>query len=79
MLSLLELLSKRKKNKHIKNDLLFRSKLNSTETILPKELIDSDTSHEEFTLVINEEQSYLKLKQSIRTKESQIGDIERID
>ena len=53
--------------------------MNSTETILPKELIDSDISHEEFTLVINEEQSYLKLKQSIRTKESQIGDIERID
>ena len=31
-------------------------------------LIDSDISHEEFTLVINEVQSFFRLKENIRVK-----------
>ena len=51
--------------------------MNSIENIIYKAQIDSDISHEELTLVINEEQKYLRLKESIRTKYCQQGDIER--
>ena len=51
--------------------------MNSIENIIYKAQIDSDISHEEFTLVINEEKKYLRLKESIRTKDCQQGDIER--
>ena len=34
-------------------------------------------SHEEFTLVINEKQNFLRLKESIKRKDSQLGDIKR--
>ena len=44
---------------------------------IPKVLIDSGISHEEFTLVINEEQNYFRLKESIRSKDDQLSDIER--
>ena len=42
-----------------------------------KALNDSDNSHEEFTLVINEEPNYHKLKEGIRIKDSQLGDIKK--
>ena len=51
----------KKTNKHRKIALLARSKLN-IEKILSKSLIDSDINHEEFTLVINNEQNYYRLK-----------------
>ena len=47
----------KKKNKHKKIAILARSKLNSIEEIIPKLLIDFDSSHEKFILVINEEQN----------------------
>lgn len=40
-------------------------------------MIDSDISHEEFFLKINEEQHYFRPKESIRAKEDQLGNIER--
>ena len=43
--------------KHKKIAILARSKLNSIEEIIPKVLIDFDSSHEKFILVINEEQN----------------------
>ena len=52
----------KKTNKHRKIALLARSKLNIIEKILSKSLIDSDINHEEFTLVINNEQNYYRLK-----------------
>ena len=64
------------KNKHRKFTLWPRSKLNSIEKIIFKALIDSDISQEEYTLVINEEQNYLRVEEIIRTKDSQL-DIER--
>ena len=64
------------KEKNRKIALLVRSKLNSKQTILSKALINSDVSHEEFTLVINEEPNYLRLKESIKTKDSQLDDPE---
>ena len=36
-----------------------RGKLDNIERIISIALIDSDVSHEEFTLVINDEQKYL--------------------
>ena len=46
-----------KKKTHKKIAILARSKLNSIEEIIPKLLIDFDSSHEKFILVINEEQN----------------------
>lgn len=37
---------------------------------------NTEISHKEFTLVSNETESYLRLKDSIRTKDSQRADIE---
>ena len=51
--------------------------MNSIEKIISKALIDSDISHEELRLVIKEEQNYLRLKESIQKKDSQLDDIER--
>ena len=51
----------RKEKKYIKIVLLAKSKLNSIEKIVSKALIDFDISHDEFTVVINEKQSYFKL------------------
>ena len=50
--------------------------MNSTE----KNIQSTDTfsiSHEEFMLVINEEQNYFRLKETVRTKDSQRSDMER--
>ena len=49
---------RRKKSKHRKIALLARSKLNKKKKIISIALIDPDISHDEFTLVINEEQNF---------------------
>ena len=67
----------KEKIKNRKIALLARSRLKSIEKIIAKALIYSDTSHEEFPLVINEEHTFIKLKESIRTKDIQLGKIER--
>ena len=50
--------------------------MNSKEKIKSEALIESDISHEEFTPVINEKQSYFMLKETIRAKYNQLSDIE---
>lgn len=45
-----------KKKKHNIIIILARDKLNSTETLITQELIDSIISHEECTTIINEEE-----------------------
>lgn len=52
------------------------SKLNSIERIVSKLLIDSNISHAEFTLVINKEQNYFRIKESIRAKDDQLTEVE---
>ena len=59
---------KGKKKKYRKITFLARNTLNSIEKIMSKELIDSDISHEDFMIGINEEQNYLRLKVSVSTK-----------
>ena len=48
---------KEKKSKHRKIDLFTKNKLDSIEKVISKALIDFNISHEEFTLIINEEQT----------------------
>lgn len=45
--------------------------------LIYKALINSNVSHEEFTLLTHEEQSYFRLKGSIREKDDQVSDIEQ--
>ena len=61
---------KRNKKEHIKVVLLARSKLNSTEKIISKALLDNKISHEDFTAIINEEKNYQELKEIIRLMKS---------
>ena len=51
--------------------------MNSIEKIISKALIDSVISHGEFAVAFKEEQNYHILKDSIRAKDDQLGDIER--
>ena len=60
-----------KKKKHNKIIMLARSKLNSIESIISKALIDNEISPEDFEIVINEEEKYRELKESIRMMNSQ--------
>ena len=48
----------------------------STEKLSSKALIDSNISLDEFISLINKERHYLKLKEIIRTKYSELGEIE---
>ena len=57
--------------KHNKIIMLARSKLNSIESIISKALIDNEISPEDFEIVINEEEKYQELKESIRMMNSQ--------
>ena len=51
----------RKKNKkHSKINMLAKSKLNSTETLMSQALIDLEISHEEFKTTVNEKKSMIK-------------------
>lgn len=55
-----------KRNKTQKKKvLLARSKFTSTEKIISRALTDAEISHEEFALLINVKQNYLRLKESI--------------
>ena len=42
--------------------MLARRKLNSIESTISKTLVDNEMSHEDFTKIINEENSYRELK-----------------
>ena len=63
--------------KHRKTSLLTKNKLNSTEKLKSKALIDFDISHEKLTRVINGEQNYLRLKESIGIRNRWLGHIEK--
>ena len=54
--------------------MLPRSKLNSIESKISKALINNEISHEDFMIITNEERNYQKIKQSIRTMNSQRSD-----
>ena len=68
-----------KKKKHNKIITLGRSKLNSIESIVSESLTNSEISHEDFMIIINEEKNYRQLKGSIRMMNSQRSDAEKIN
>ena len=56
-----------------------RSKLNSIESKVSEALINSEISHEDFMIIINEEKKYRELKESIRMMNSQRSDSEKVN
>ena len=50
--------------------MLAKSKLNSIESKISEALINNEISHEEFMTIINEEEKYRELKESIRMMNS---------
>ena len=71
--------TRNKKKKHNKIIMLARSKLNSIESKVSEALINSEISHEDFMIIINEEKKYRELKESIRMMNSQRSDSEKIN
>ena len=60
--------------------MLARSKLNSIESKVSEALINNEISHEDFIMIINnEEKNYRELKESIRMMNSQRSDAEKIN
>ena len=55
------------------------SKLNSTESKISVALINNEISHEDFMTIINEENKYRELTESIRMMNSQRSDVEKIN
>ena len=58
--------------------MLARSKLNSIENKVSEALINSEISHEDFMVIINEEKKYRELKESIRMMNSPRSNSEKI-
>ena len=59
--------------------MLARRKLNSIGSKVSDALINSEISHEDFMIIINEEKKYRELKESIRMMNSQKSDSEKIN
>ena len=59
--------------------MLARSKLNSIESKVSETLINSEITHEDFMIIINEEKNYRELKESITMMNSQRSDAEKIN
>ena len=58
--------TKKRKKKHNKIIALANSKLNTIETLLSTALNDSKISHEEFTNIITEKNTYENIKENIK-------------
>ena len=48
--------------------MLDKSKLNSTETLIPQGLIDMAISHEDLITILNEKDKYEKMKDNLRSE-----------
>ena len=71
--------TRNKNKKHNKIVTLARSKLNIIESKISEALINNEISHEDFLMIVNEEEKYRKLKESIRMMNSQRIDSEKIN
>lgn len=65
------------RKKYNKIVLLANKKLKSIENIISKALIDNEINHDDFTIIMNGEKKYRKLKESTRMMKSQRGIIEK--
>ena len=59
--------------------MLARSKLNSKESKISEALIKNGINHEDFMTIINEEKTYLELKESIKMKKKKKSDNEKFN
>ena len=64
------------KKKHNKIVMLDRSKLKNIESKISEALINNEISHEDFTIIVNEEKKHRELKESIRMMNSQRSEAE---
>ena len=60
--------TRNKKKKHDQILMLAKSKFNSTETLISQVLNDMDTSHEEFIIILNEKDTYERMKYNLRNE-----------
>ena len=67
-----------KKKKAGKSVMLARNKLNSTESKISEELLNSEISHEEFTIIINEKKTVVNLNKGITMMKSQRSGTEKL-
>ena len=58
--------NKKQKEKHDKILILFKSKVNSTETLVCQALIDMEISHEQHITILKEKDKYKKMKENLR-------------
>ena len=58
--------------------MLARSKLNSIESKISETLINNEITYEDFMTILNEENKYWELKESIRMMNTQISDAEKV-
>ena len=58
--------------------MLARSKLNSIESKISEALINNEISHEDLMTIINKENKYRELKESIRMMNSQRSDVKNL-
>ena len=58
--------TRNKKKKHDKILMLVKSKVNSTESLVSKALIDMDRSHEEYITILKEKDKYENMKENVR-------------
>ena len=63
--------------KHNKIVMLAKSKLNSIESKISEAMINNEISHEDFTIIINEEKKYRELKESFGMMKSERSDAEK--
>ena len=68
-----------RKKIHNKTVMLARSKLNSIESKISEALINNEISQEDFMTIINEENKYWELEESIGMMNSQKSDVEKIN
>ena len=58
--------------------MLARIKLNIIESKISKALMNNEISHEDFTTILNEENKYRELKESINMMISQRSDVKKV-
>ena len=64
-----------KKKKHNKIGMIARSKLNSIESKISEAMINNEVTHKDFMTILNEEEKYRELKESIRMMNSERGGV----
>ena len=69
--------TRNKKKKHNKSIMLDKSKLSSIESKVSEALINSEFSHEDFTIIINEKKRYNELKEIFIMTKTQRNDTEK--